>query len=106
MSKYLFTGSFTSQGGKGVVAEGGSARVKVVEALMASVGGKLEAYYFSFGADDYVIIADLPDNEAAAAGALAVGSSGAVNNRTIVLLTPEEVDRAAQRSPVYRAPGA
>jgi uncharacterized protein with GYD domain len=106
MPKYMFTGSFTPQGGKGIVAEGGSARVKVVETLMASVGGKLESYHFSFGADDYVIIADLPDNEAAAAGALAVGSSGAVNNRTIPLLTPEEVDRVAKRSPAYRAPGA
>jgi uncharacterized protein with GYD domain len=106
MPKYMFTGSFTPQGGKGVLAEGGSSRVKAVEALMASVGGKLDAYYFSFGADDYVVIADLPSNEAAAAGAMAVGVTGAVNNRTVVLLTPEEIDRVAQRSPNYRAPGA
>jgi uncharacterized protein with GYD domain len=105
MPKYLFTGSFTSQGGKGVMAEGGSRRVKAIETLMTSVGGRLEAYYFAFGADDYVVIADLPDNEAAAAGAMAVGTSGAVNNRTVVLLTPEEMDRVAQRSPSYRAPG-
>jgi len=106
MSKFMFTGSFTAQGGKGVAAEGGSARVKAVEALMASAGGKLESYHFSFGADDYVIIADLPSNEAAAGAALAVGGSGAVNNRTVVLLTPEEVDRASGITATYRAPGS
>ncbi|HYM84602.1 MAG TPA: GYD domain-containing protein [Candidatus Dormibacteraeota bacterium] len=105
MPKYMWMGNFTPQGGKGVLAEGGSSRVRAVAATMESLGGKLEAYYFAFGADDYVIIADLPDNQAAAAGALAVNSSGAVNNRTIVLLTGEEVDAAARRSPTYRAPG-
>lgn len=106
MAKYLFTGSFTAQGGKGVLAEGGSSRVTAVSALMKSLGGTLESYYFSFGADDYVIIADLPSNEAAAAGALTVGGSGAVNNRTVVLLTPGEVDAAVKKAPSYRAPGA
>ena len=106
MPKFMFTGSFTAQGGKGVKAEGGSSRVKAVEALMASVGGSLESYYFSFGADDYVIIGDLPSNEAAASAALLVGASGAVNNRTVVLLTADEVDRAVGISAAYRAPGS
>jgi uncharacterized protein with GYD domain len=48
------------------------------------------------------VIADFPDNESAAAMAIAVNSSGAVATRTVVLLTPEEVDRAVK----YRAPGA
>jgi len=105
MPKYLFTGSFTAQGGSGVLAEGGTARVKAVTDLFASVGGRLESYHFAFGTDDYVILADLPDNIAAAAGALLVNSSGAVNNRTVVLLTPEEVDRAVAVKGSYRAPG-
>lgn len=105
MSKYLFTGSFTQQGGKGVLAEGGTSRVRAVRDLMTSVGGALECYYFAFGSDDYVIIADLPDNAAAAAGAMIVNASGAVNNRTVVLLTPEEVDAATKITGTYRAPG-
>ena len=48
---------------------------------------------------------ELPDNEAAAALALAVNASGATTVRTVVLLTPEEVDAAAQRSVEYRPPG-
>ena len=105
MAKYLFTGKFTAQGGKGVMGEGGSARVQAVSALVASLGGRLESYHFAFGEDDYVVIAELPDNVAAAAAGMAVSSSGAVSNRTVVLLTPEEVDQAARRSPTYRAPG-
>jgi len=105
--KYLFTGSFTQQGGKGVVAEGGTGRVKAIAALFESVGGRLESYHFAFGGDDYVVIGELPDNVAAAAAAMAVAGSGAVNNRTVVLLTPEELDQVSSRSrPAYRAPGA
>jgi uncharacterized protein with GYD domain len=103
---YLFTGSFTQQGGKGVMSEGGTKRVEAVKALMESLGGSLESYYFSFGADDYHIIAKLPDNAAAAAGSMAVSCSGAVSNRTVVLLTPDELDQAAAKSPTYRAPGS
>ena len=41
----------------------------------------------------------------AAAAAPAVGASGAVNIRTTVLLTPEEMDAAAKKSVAYRPPG-
>jgi len=71
-----------------------------------SVGGRLEAFFFAFGDRDVYVIADFPDNESAAAMALAVNSSGAVTTHTVVLLTPEDVDAAAKRSVEYRAPGA
>ena len=106
MPKYMFTGSYTAEGARGLLKEGGMARVAATEKLIASLGGTLEAYYFGFGSDDFYLIADLPGNAAAAAGALTAGSSGAINTRTIVLLTPEEVDAATKLSPSYRAPGA
>jgi len=59
-----------------------------------------------FGDHDAYVIAELPDNEAAAAVALTVNASGGATTKTIVLLTPEEVDAAAQRSVAYRAPGS
>ena len=71
-----------------------------------SVGGRLEAFFFAFGDRDVYVIADFPDNESAAAMALAVNSSGAVTTHTVVLLTPEDIDAAAKRSVDYRAPGA
>ena len=49
------------------------------------------------------MIADLPDNASMAAAALVV--TGTVTIKTTVLMTPEEVDEAAQKVPDYRPPG-
>jgi uncharacterized protein with GYD domain len=105
MPKYLFTGSYTAEGARGVLKEGGSGRRKATEKLIKSLGGTLEAYYFAFGSDDFYLIADLPSNTAAAAGALAAGATGGIATRTVVLMTPEEVDAATKLTPSYRPPG-
>ena len=47
----------------------------------------------------------MPDNSAAAATSLTVAASGAVNGKITVLLTPEEIDRTAKKSPTYTPPG-
>jgi uncharacterized protein with GYD domain len=103
--KYLFTGTFTQEGAKGLLDEGGSGRRTAVEKLFASLGGTLESYHFAFGSDDFFIIGDLPDSAAAASAALVTSGSGAVHTRTVVLLTAEELDAVARLSPTYRAPG-
>jgi uncharacterized protein with GYD domain len=103
--KYLWKASYTKAGVKGVLAEGGSARVAAVQETAASVGGKVEALYFAFGDADVYVIVDLPDNEAATAAALAVNSSDAVSVQTVALITPEEVDAAAKRKVDYRPAG-
>jgi len=105
MAKYLFIASYTSEGIKGVTKEGGTARRQAFEKSLAELGGKLECEYFAFGADDVYAIADLPDNSAAAAAAMAVGASGVVNLRTVVLMTAEEMDAAAKKVPAYKGPG-
>jgi hypothetical protein len=69
------------------------------------LGGKLQSYYFAFGEDDVVSILDLPDNMWMAAMNMTIGATGLVNTKTIVLLTPEEVDEDARKSVAYRAPG-
>ena len=107
MAKYMLTASYSSEGIKGLLADGGTSRVAVVEELAKGVGGTIESIYFSFGGNDIMIIADIPDNASAAAIALTVGSTGALASfNTTVLLTPAEMDAAAQKSPAYRAPGA
>jgi uncharacterized protein with GYD domain len=106
MPKYLFQASYTAEGVKGVRSAGGSARREAVSHVAESLGGRLEAFYFGFGERDAYVITELPDNEAAAAIALTVNASGAVSVSTVVLLTPEEVDAAAQRSVDYRPPGS
>jgi uncharacterized protein with GYD domain len=106
MAKYLIEASYMGEGLKGLLKEGGSSRRQAVDKLAASVGGKVEGFYFGFGDVDAYVIIDVPDNVTAAAIALTVGASGVVRAKTTVLMTPEEVDAATKKSPAYRAPGA
>jgi uncharacterized protein with GYD domain len=103
--KFLIKASYTLDGVKGLRSNGGSSRRDAVAQTAESVGGTLESFHFAFGDADAYVIVDLPDNEAAAAVALTVNASGGATTRTVVLLTPEEVDGAAERSVAYRAPG-
>lgn len=106
MPKFLIEASYTTEGVKGVQSGGGSSRRDAVAKLAESVGGSLESFHFGFGEADAYVIVDLPDNEAATAVALTVNASSAVTAKTTVLLTPEEVDAAAERSVDYRPPGS
>ncbi len=106
MAKYLIEASYTPDGVKGLLKDGGSARRDAATQLMETLGGTVEAFYFSFGSSDAYVIVDMPDNVSVTAAALAVNSSGAVTVRTVVLLTPEEVDEACTMSPTYQAPGS
>jgi uncharacterized protein with GYD domain len=105
MAKYLIEASYTAEGAKGLASEGGSSRRKVVEDVVRSLNGTLEAFYYAFGNVDVYGIVDLPDATSAAAVSLAINQTGAVQLRTHVLITPEEVDQASKRSVDYRAPG-
>jgi uncharacterized protein with GYD domain len=106
MPRYLFQVSYTHEGIQGIKKEGGSSRADLVGKMLADLGGSLEAYYFAFGEDDVVVIADLPDHVSAAAIGITVGASGAATTKTTVLLTPEEIDAASKKSVSYRPPGA
>ena len=60
-----------------------------------NLGGRLEGFYFAFGENDAYVISEGPDNATAAAISLAI-TTGAIRTKTIVLLTPEEVDQAVR----------
>jgi uncharacterized protein with GYD domain len=106
MSRYMFIAQYASVGAKGVVAAGGTDRRTTIDKLASELGGRMESFDFAFGEDDVFTTIELPDNKAAAALALAVNASGAVKVRTVVLLTPEEIDAAADHRVKYRPPGA
>ncbi|HEX6476980.1 MAG TPA: GYD domain-containing protein [Acidimicrobiales bacterium] len=106
MPKYLIQAVYTADGAKGLLDKGGTARRKAVEAAAKSVGGSVDQFYFAFGETDVVAIVDYPDHASAAALALTVGASGAVETTTTVLLTPEELDAASKKSIEFRPPGA
>src|SRR5437667_6363045 len=106
MARFLFQASYSADGVKGVLKDGGTGRRSAVEAALKSLGGKLEAFYYGFGETDVYVIVDGIDNATAAAFSMGVGSSGSLSSiKTTVLMTPEEVDQAAKKSMAYRAPG-
>jgi uncharacterized protein with GYD domain len=105
MAKYLLQASYTTEGLKGLLKDGGSKRRAAAEETVKGLGGKLEAFYFAFGDHDAYVIVDVPDNVSATAASLAVNASGAVRVKTTVLLTPEEVDQATKKTVAYRPPG-
>jgi uncharacterized protein with GYD domain len=106
MPKYLIEASYTPEGVKGVQSAGGTSRRDAVSHMAEALGGALESFYFGFGDADAYVVVELPDNQAAAAVALAVNASGGATAKTTVLLTPEEVDAAAKQSVDYRPPGS
>ena len=106
MAKYMLKVSYTLDGIRGVKAKGGGARKSAAQAATKSAGGKMEAFYFAFGGSDAFVIADLPDNTAAAALALTVAAGGVATTETVVLLTADEMDAAAERNVGYKPPGS
>lgn len=106
MAKYLLQVSYTQAGLKGLLKEGGSSRASTIKQLAKSQGGKLESFYYAFGENDVYVIVDLPGNVEASALSLTIAASGAVSCKTVVLLTPEDVDAAIKIKVGYRAPGA
>lgn len=107
MPRYLLTGSYTGDGAKALLSEGGTSRKAQATALVKSLGGTVECFYFAFGSDDIVCVIDMPDSASATAASLTVSSSGKVSVRLTPLITAEEVDSASQKSKgaTYRPPG-
>jgi uncharacterized protein with GYD domain len=106
MPIYLWRASYTTDGAKGLLKEGGTKRRAAVQQMVEKAGGKLHAFYYSFGDADVYGIVEFPDAVTATAASLAVNVTGAVTLNTTVLITPEEVDAAAKKTMGYRAPGA
>ena len=106
MAKYLIKASYTVEGTKGLLKEGGSSRRAALTQMVQGMGGKLEAFYYAFGEPDVFMIMDVPDAVAAAAISLVINSKGGAQVSTTPLITPEEIDAACKKSVTYRAPGA
>jgi uncharacterized protein with GYD domain len=105
MPKFLIEASYTAEGVRGIQSSGGSARRDAVSKALEGAGGSVESFHFGFGDSDAYVIVEAPDNVTAAAVTLAVNATGAVHAKTVVLLTPEEVDAAAKQSVSYTPPG-
>lgn len=105
MPRYLFKVSYSVDGVKGVMKEGAENRATFIGKMLADMGGSLDSFDFAFGQTDVYAIGELPDDESAAALAMAVAAAGTGSIETVKLLTPEQVDRSRSMSTGYRPPG-
>jgi uncharacterized protein with GYD domain len=105
MPKYLFQATYSAEGIKGLEKDKAVGRKAALSNAVESLGGKLEALYWAFGEDDWVLLADLPDNASASAFSLAVSRSGLLRVVTTTLVSAEEMDSAFQKKVNFQAPG-
>lgn len=98
MPKYIAFFSYTADSAKAMM-EKPSDRSAAAKTLVESLGGTQEAFYWMQGKHDGFFIATLPDGVAAAALAVAVGATGAIEG----IETHQIFDRDEQAAIVQRA---
>ena len=77
MPRYVTLFSYTSESVRSMI-DNPTDRLAAAKALVESMGGTLEAFYWMHGAHDGLLISNLPDGVTAAALSAAAGSTGAI----------------------------
>jgi uncharacterized protein with GYD domain len=91
MPLYLYQAAYTPESWAAQIKNPQNRVETVGRQVCEAVGGKLVGGWLCFGEYDLVIVADVPNNEAMAAVALAVGAGGAIKAaKTTVLMTGAE----------------
>lgn len=99
MAKFMYLGKYTTEGLKGLAAEGGTRRMEATERLVASIGGKVVEYSFAVGEYDFVLIIEVPDNASGLVAPILTGASGTVRVLTVPLVSPAQIDEVCSRIP-------
>jgi uncharacterized protein with GYD domain len=81
MSKYISLINWTEKGVKAV--KDSPARADKARALAKKLGGNFEQLYMTMGDYDLVAILDMPNDEAMAKFALAMGATGSIRTKTL-----------------------
>jgi len=97
MVTYVILGSYTEQGIRNIKQL--PQLRQSAEQYVASKGGRVVANYTTFGAYDFVFIADFPSDDAALEGAFLFGSRGDVRTHTMRAFAPQEAEAIVRRLP-------
>ena len=65
------------------------------EKIIKAAGGELLGHYYTIGHYDFVVIAELPSNDALVKVLLEIGKWGTVSTETLTALKPEEIYKVA-----------
>jgi uncharacterized protein with GYD domain len=88
MPTYVSLARYTQQGIASV--KQGPGRLDAAKEAYRKAGGELKAFYLTMGQYDMIAIAELPNDEAAARMALALGAAGNLRTETSRVFTESE----------------
>ena len=92
MPIYMYQGAYTAESWAAQIKKPQNRVEAVGRAACKAVGGKLLGGWYCFGDYDFVLIADVPNNESMSAIALAVAAGGAIKaSKTTVLMSGAEI---------------
>jgi uncharacterized protein with GYD domain len=97
MPTYIGLLKWTEQGARS--AKDSLARNEQGRAMIEKAGGRLIGSWWTQGAYDVVLVAELPDDETASALAIGLGMAGNVRTETMRAYTREEMQRILQKVP-------
>ena len=97
MGTYIGLCNYTDQGIRTV--EESPTRTDAGRALLKDLGGEMKQVYMTMGAYDFVIVFELPSDEAAASFLLSIGKLGNVRTTTL-----KAFDAAATRDIIANLP--
>jgi uncharacterized protein with GYD domain len=106
MPYYLLQASYTQEAWT-ALRKNPQDRTEGLRTLAERLGGKLHGLFFAFGEHDIVALAEMPNDQTAAALSLSAAAPGHLQGiKTTVLLTPDELIGALQQASTqtYQAP--
>jgi uncharacterized protein with GYD domain len=94
MTVFITQGRYTQDALKGMLAKPED-RAESVAQLFAKAGGKMLAYYMTFGEYDFLVVSEGPSVDAAAAAAIVAAAAGGVTDlKTTIAMTSADMKNA------------
>jgi uncharacterized protein with GYD domain len=98
MPIFIYRGRYNADAVKGMMTSPED-REAALAKVFEKAGGKLLAFYLTFGEDDFLTIADCPDHHAALALAIAGAAGGSISDmKTTVAVTSKEAMAAFKKA--------
>jgi uncharacterized protein with GYD domain len=109
MPIFITQGKYSGDSIKGMIAKPED-RSEAVAKLVERAGGKLLAYYVTFGENDFMAITELPSHKEVSTVVLAAAATGAITDvKTTLAMTGAEAKAifaaTGALAAAYRAPG-
>ena len=94
MPMYLVQGNYSADAWARLMKKPEDREASLRKAV-ESMGGKLHAFYFTFGQSDVCVLMEMPDNKSMMAAAI-IATAGGASPKTTVLISAAEAKKAMQ----------